>query len=185
MRKHGSSIRSGLACVGMVAMWAAGIALIVFVGKHLDTVFGWTREVAEWTLVGCIFILAPLGLFRRTRAAGGIGFYVASFAFGANLFIFAVIVVLSLWGVLALVIGLLIAGVGVLPVAFLASVWRREWSVFWELVFGLVLTFGARAYGIYLTTKAERQADDSATSRADEIMVEKGPEEANEEDIPF
>ena len=48
-----------------------------------------------------------------------------------------------------------------MPVAFLATIAHAEWPAFWSLIFGIVLTFGARAFGIYLTGMA-KSADDKA-----------------------
>lgn len=178
-------IKGGFGIVAVVGMWAVGIALLIFVGKHLETIFGWTQGIAELTVVVCILVLAPLGLFRKTRAISATGYVIASYVFGANLFIFGVIVVLSLWGIVALIIGLVFVGVGVVPVAFLASIFRREWSVFWQLVLGVAFTWGARAYGIYLGMKAEReQAQYAVPAAIDEIVVEKEPKDvSNSEDI--
>jgi hypothetical protein len=35
--------------------------------------------------------------------------------------------------------------------ALLAALFRGEWSVLWEVVFGIVLTFGTRFLGLWLT----------------------------------
>jgi type IV secretory pathway VirB2 component (pilin) len=56
------------------------------------------------------------------------------------------------WGYGALAVGLIFAGVGVVPVALLAALFHAEWSVLLELVVGIVLTFGARFLGLWLTT---------------------------------
>lgn len=91
---------------------------------YLVSLYTWTLDIAELAIAVCFVVLAPLSLFRRTRGISALGYLVASYLFGVNLFIFGIIVTLSEWGVVALVIGLFLAGVGVVPVALLASIFH-------------------------------------------------------------
>ena len=61
-------------------------------------------------------------------------------------------------GASAVFVGLFLAGVGVVPVAMLAALFEGSWDLFWDLVVGLVLTFGSRAYGTYLLNKSDELA---------------------------
>jgi hypothetical protein len=61
----------------------------------------------------------------------------------------------AIWGYMALIIGLLLAGVGVWPVALIAALFHGEWSVVLELLVGLVLAFGTRFLGTTLMEAAE------------------------------
>lgn len=186
MRKTGSLIQGGFAIAGMLAMWAIGIALVVFVGKHLEVIYTWSLNIAELALLICIVVLGPLGLFRKTRAISGTGYFIASYVFGVNLFISGVIIVMESWGIVAVIIGLVFAGVGVVPVAFLASIVRRDWAAFWQLVFALFFTWGTRAFGIYLGAKSERdQAEYAVSTAADEIGVVEDPEDVSSKDSLF
>src|ERR1700730_13449361 len=172
MRKTGNFIQGVFAILAMAAMWAIGIALVFFLGKYSEIIFGWTRAIAEWALVICVLVLAPLGLFRKTRGISAMGYFIASYIFGTNLFIFSVLVVLQIWGVTALIIGLLFAGVGVLPVAFLASIFHREWYTFGQLSLGLVFTWGTRAFGLYRPSKSEREKTDTGLDGVtDELVI--------------
>ena len=87
------------------------------------------------------------------------GFVISSFAFGTLLFAFSCIVVVQIWGYFGLFAGLFFAGVGVVPVAFLATLFHGEWSLFWNTVVGTILTFGTRFLGIYLSTPKEIESD--------------------------
>lgn len=157
--------------LSMIAMFAISILVVVFVGKHLDAIYRWTLTIAEFAFGVYILVLALLSLFRKTRTISATGYVIASYTFGANLFLAGVITVLQLWGIAALVIGLLFAGVGVVPVAFLAAIFNRQWDAFWQLVLGLIFTWGTRAYGLHLVAKAERDREteyamDAATDEA-------------------
>jgi hypothetical protein len=102
-----------------------------------------------------LFILLPLTIFRRTRAFAGSGLIIASYIFGLNLWCFSFILTLALWGFAAVIIGLMIAGVGVVPVALLATGFNAEWGRFIDITFLLVLTFGCRFLGFYIEKKAK------------------------------
>jgi hypothetical protein len=68
------------------------------------------------------------------------------------LWAYSCLFVVYAWGYGALAVGLIFAGVGVVPVALLAAIFHAEWSVLLELVVSIVLTFGTRFLGFWLTT---------------------------------
>jgi hypothetical protein len=113
----------------------------------------WLNALGELALLICIVILLPVSLFRRTRIWAGNGFYVCSFLFGAMLFAYACLVSYEIWEYTGLIFGLMFAGVGVVPVAFVATIVHGHWAELGELVFDTVLTFGVRAFGLYLLSK--------------------------------
>jgi hypothetical protein len=70
---------------------------------------------------------------------------------------FSLLVTLNLWGLTAAIIGLLFMGIGILPVALLACIFKGEWSIFFQLILQLALLIGCRLYGFYLAHKAEQE----------------------------
>ncbi len=121
-----------------------------------DKLMPWLMTASGIALLICIFILLPMSAFSRSRAWAGVGCYYASFVFGAMLWAYSCLFVVFNWGYGALAVGLIFAGVGVLPVALLAALFHAEWSVLLELVFGIMLTFGTRVFGTWLISKAGR-----------------------------
>jgi hypothetical protein len=75
--------------------------------------------IALITAVG-IFVLAPLGIFRRTRGIAGVGLVSASWGLGAILWLYGAMITFTSWGWVGLIIGLFVFGVGVVPMGFLA-----------------------------------------------------------------
>jgi len=116
----------------------------------------WLSEKASpWLAIGCaigvvacVFLFLPLSIFRKTRSWGALGLYFTSYLFGAMLFAFSCLVVLQIWCYVGLFIGLLLAGIGVVPVAFLAALFHAEWTLVFSVVGGAVLTYGTRYLGI-------------------------------------
>jgi hypothetical protein len=107
-------------------------------------------------LAVCLNIFLPMSLFRFTREASCKGFFVSSYIFGAALWLAGVAVAYDFWGFYGLLIGLIIAGVGVVPVAMLAAALLGEWLEVCGFVLAIVLTFGLRLFAIYLASKVDR-----------------------------
>lgn len=97
----------------------------------------------------CVFIVLPLSLFRKTRVLAGGCFVYASLLFGVFVWVYSCLIVADLWGYPGLIVGLLLAGVGVLPLALIASAIHGEWPWVLNIVLGLVLTFGVRVLGFW------------------------------------
>jgi len=77
--------------------------------------------------------------------------------FGLFLWVLGLIPTYHLWGGLAVFLGLFLFGVGVVPVAMLATLFKGMWLQFGELVFLTALVFGVRAYSMYVAQKADRE----------------------------
>jgi len=63
-----------------------------------------------------------------------------------------------IWGGVALFIGLFLAGVGVVPIAMLATLINGEWATLGQIVLLLVFTFGFRTLGYHFAKKADELA---------------------------
>jgi hypothetical protein len=119
-----------------------------------DKALPWLLLAGSRTFDICFFVFVPLCILRKTRPWAGFGFYLASYVFGITLWAFSCIVVVGHWGYVGLIVGLLLAGVGVFPVAFLAVLLHAEWYIVSELTIGLVLTFGTRYLGVRLSERS-------------------------------
>lgn len=96
-----------------------------------------------------IFVFAPLGIFRLTRSFAGGALVFASYVFGLILWVYGAIATFLYWGWLGLIIGLVIVGVGVVPMGFLALALRFQWE--WLANLGLLLAsmVGSRLLGLW------------------------------------
>jgi len=115
-----------------------------------EKAFPWLFYGSAIAFAICLLVLLPFSIFRKLRPFTGLGFYFVSFLFGTLLFAFSCLVTVQLWGFMALVIGLIFAGVGVVPVAFLAALFHGEWALLGYVVLGTILTFGTRILGLRL-----------------------------------
>jgi hypothetical protein len=121
-----------------------------------ELLYPWLSLISAIAFFVCLFILLPLAIFRKTRAFSGLGLFIASYVFGATLWVWGFLLTYVLWGVVALFIGLFLAGIGVVPIAMLATLFNGEWSILGQLVLLLIFTFGTRMLGYHLVEKAEQ-----------------------------
>jgi len=111
----------------------------------------WLLTASKYTVGICIFVLLPLCIFRKLRPYVGVAFAYASLVFGAMLWAYSCLFAFDVWGYGGLIIGLIFAGVGVVVIAFLAALLHAQWWVLLDLVVGIVLTFGTRILGDWLS----------------------------------
>jgi hypothetical protein len=109
------------------------------------------------TLVICVLVLVPACLIPKARGFASIGLLVASLVFGFLLWVWAFIVTLEIWGWFGVIIGLLFAGIGIVPVAFFALLFHAQWLGLANLAYMLFALLGARLLAFWIGSRAERQ----------------------------
>lgn len=108
-----------------------------------------------WLLVAIdILILLPLSIFRSLRGFTGAVIFISSFVFGTVTWLLGFILTYALWGVWAVVIGILLFGGAVVPFAMLATVVEGMWEPFFTLLVLLIVTFGSRVVGVSIAERA-------------------------------
>jgi len=95
-----------------------------------------------------LLILLPAGIFKKIRPYAGIGLFISSYVFGLTLWLTGLLITYVLWGIWAVIIGLFILGIGVVPIAILATLFSGVWSMFGFLLFMVFVTFGTRVLGM-------------------------------------
>jgi hypothetical protein len=144
------------------ANWVLGLAIMaaifLLIALLLHGMVWASNKALPWLLVAgsrtfdiCFFIFLPLCVFKKTRPWAGLGFYFASYVFGVTLWALSCVFAFGYWGYFGLVVGLLLAGVGVFPVALLAVLVHGDWPNVGWLLIGLALVIGTRFVGAVLT----------------------------------
>ncbi len=130
----------------------------------------------------CFFIVLftlPFAFIKKLRRFVGTLVFVSSYVFGLNLWLFSTLITYSLWGVFGLLIGLIIFGVGVVPIAFLSSAFKGLWSTVSDIIFGLILTFGTRMLGLFIISKQQQQ---NMNIQKESEVIESATDEVFEQD---
>jgi hypothetical protein len=124
----------------------------------------WLTIASELTLAVSVLLLLPLSFFRGTRHFACFALLIASWVLAAVVWLWSLILTYSIWGWLGVIIGIFLAGVGVVPVALVATLIKGFWSLFWELSFMVAFIFGMRAYSVYLAAKIDRASSAGNTA---------------------
>lgn len=157
------SVKNSLAGLGGLLTFGIVLLLLVGVGAVFFLGMGWAStvllpwfSVLTWlAFAAVVFVILPLAIPRATRGFSSMALFVASYIFGATLWMQGLLLTLSIWGLGAVFIGLFLAGVGVVPIAMLATLFNGMWLPLVELVLLTVMTFAARAGALTLAESAE------------------------------
>jgi hypothetical protein len=127
-------------------------SLVWISDRAIDYMY-WPVNIA---FAACIFIFAPLSLFRRTRAFSAGGFLVSSFVFGACTWLAGVLATYDYLGAVWVFIGLAVIGVGIVPIGIVGAMIHSDWLAAGLLFGSLVMTFGTRLIGAAIGAWSEK-----------------------------
>lgn len=140
----------------------SGIPLAMFWGMQrsmhwIDT------TLLPWSIAGAWLALIPvclpcaiiLAIFRKTRGLAGLIMILASYAIGFSLWLYGLVAAASLAGYGWMCVGLFLAGIGVLPIAFIAAVFSGHWSVVATIAILTLIVYVLRVSGHWLVDRAE------------------------------
>jgi len=117
--------------------WASGLSVILFIIE--------------------ISIILPLSIPRKTRLFASKALINFSYVFGITLWMEGLLLTLNIWGVGAVIVGLFLAGVGVVPVAFLACMFNGLWAFVLELTLLVIITYVNRIGAFSLAGSLEQE----------------------------
>ena len=145
-----------------LAVFVAFILVLVAILRGLDWFAATFLPIAfiasRWALLISLFILVPLAVFRATRGWSGLGFTIAGHIFGLLSWLLGFTITVQTLGTFWAIFGLFFAGIGVVPLALIATLWNGFWSLFWMLVMTIVLTVVAGGVGVSLIASASSRA---------------------------
>ena len=110
----------------------------------------WTAGAFITTTAVCVLLVFIFGAFRRTRIVPAVALLYGSLITGLATWILSALQAYVLWGLGWLIAGVLFAGVGVLPVALVASGMARDWENLAALIGMFAITMGFRFGGLWL-----------------------------------
>jgi hypothetical protein len=136
----------------------ATVLLFSFGAKLAFTIQPFVNWLAGILLLINIVALL-IAIIPKTRGSVGLFIYISSYIYGLSAWIFGLAVTLAFWGWIAVIIGIMLGGIGVVPIGMLAAIFNGEWAIFWSLFFAVVFTYGARVIGTLLMSNAENQGE--------------------------
>lgn len=157
-----STLRTTALLIGvalLAALWVRGTVTVSgWVNPFLMNLGGFATVVL---LPSCVL----LSLFGRTQYYAAVGFMSIAFIYGLGLWVGSLLYALQVWGWIAAGVGVMLAGVGVVVIAFAAAVSQGNWS----LAAGIGITLGliavCRLASAYLLQRGERVVTDAHNRR--------------------
>lgn len=109
-------------------------------------------NICYWIVFAIVIVIfAPLSLFRATRDVAGMGIYISSYLLGITVWIICANITFVTWGWVALLVGVLLLGIGVVPLAILAAFFSMNAPVLAILLMCMcALVFVTRSVGMWL-----------------------------------
>jgi hypothetical protein len=105
-----------------------------------------------------LFILSLLvSLIKKTRFAGTVMLMIISLIFGALTWMFSLGTVWVIWGLVAVIIGLFIVGIGIVPAAVLATLFTGSWQALLFIAIGIVSFIIPRLLAAFFANKADEE----------------------------
>jgi hypothetical protein len=106
-----------------------------------------------------LFAFLPTLCFRATRRWGAAGLFYASYFWGILVWIQCFRYVFSALGWGWVIFGVLLGGIGVVPIAWIASLINHDWGSLLFLSLNLAWVFGSRAIAFTCLAAHERRVE--------------------------
>jgi hypothetical protein len=153
----------GLKSLGWTIVAFVGVGLLLAIVVLLLKGIKWASEaLLPWLMAGAglvlvidVVFLLPLSLFRRLRVFTGASLQWSSLLFGLTTWLSGFLLTYALWGGFWVGVGMLFFGIGVVPMAMLATLFKGMWAELIALVIMVVMTFGVRGAGLAISAAAE------------------------------
>jgi hypothetical protein len=148
--------QGALAAVFFLAVLIVIPALFIVGAVKLSALlFPWLELVSIVLFALIVLIVVPLAFVPPCRGFAAHFLLVSSYVFGLTVWVEALLITKTLWGTVGVVVGLLFAGVGIVPVGMLASLFRGAWWQFGDLLLLTAVTYGLRVGALWVASKAE------------------------------
>ena len=113
---------------------------------------------AQVALLLCIIVFAPLAFCKPGRPIARWGFLASALVFGVAAWILAFLVTYEVWGEVGLLIGLALAGVGIVPVGIVAAFLGGHLDTALTVLLLAACGLGARQIMIGLARRLEAES---------------------------
>ena len=126
------------------------------------SVYSATLTLSQGTFAVCVLVLLPMAVFPSTRGLAAGGLFLASWLFGLTTWALGATVTFATYGWVGLILGMMLFGVGVVPVGiFAAFVTLKLPSLGFSLIGMSIVVYAARVGAITAMALAPSETDGS------------------------
>jgi len=134
-------------------------ALISLLINRTGWIYEYLRPSIVWAAGISLFVVVPISLllsiFKKTRGIGSIALITVSYIWGLFLWVWSLIIAYNLADVFWLVVGFLLAGIGVVPIALIAALIAGEWATAGQIVIIGIAVIAVRLFSMFLAKRAK------------------------------
>ena len=106
-------------------------------------IVGWLINLGEFLIALNLLTLLIAAFVKRFRSAAGGLLFGSAGVWAVALTVWSAFTVYAGWGWFLTILGLVLGGVGIVPVAFFCLAFSRDWMELGELIFQCALVTGA------------------------------------------
>jgi hypothetical protein len=129
---------------------------------RLATDFFYLLTVMSAVALAAALIMCFLGFFiRKSRVFGSKVLASCSWLWAVHFWFWCLVVAYKGFGLVPLIIGLLFAGLGVIPIAFFYFLLQKDWMGFSNLLLVVIVIMGARLMAEDFLRNPDPKSDDS------------------------
>jgi hypothetical protein len=151
-------MKAALGVVGYVLFLLFGLMIVGFGLRHLQPVLTVATRVADFALGLALFCLL-LAIIPPARNFAGTTMVIASYFLGLNVWLGGVSAVYTFWGLMPLIVGLMLFGIGPVPMGFVALLIHHQSSRAGLLRSGLAIMFIVRLSGNAIVRSGEKRKE--------------------------
>ena len=126
-----------------------------------DFIFGklypWVSNIALAVFIIDLIVVLPISFFKKPKGLCGIILLNSSYILGLQLWLSGLMLTLQIWGIWAAIIGILLFGVGVIPIALIATSVKGMWNEGFQILLSVLVVFATRMLGAYLIEKSTQR----------------------------
>ncbi len=136
--------------------------ILLIIGIWIGAAF---QEIISWIsglVTALIFILLIISVLPRARAVTGNLIVIGTYVWGISFWLNCLLLTYAQWGIIGVIIGVLLAGIGVVFTAMLAMIFSGQFMIFLFLILNVVFILGVRSLGYWIESKYKGPTDSVA-----------------------
>ena len=145
-------------CLFLPAFLIVLIAAFEVLWGHIEPMAATAKMLILVAGIGVILgvpICLILSVFRRARSLAAFGLLIISCLLGLSLWLWSLVLADELAGAFWTIMGLCLAGVGIVPVAFIAALLRTQWAPAIQIAVAAVAFYAIVSMSYFIASGAE------------------------------
>lgn len=165
--------------VGCIFIGVATVIAVIFIISLIIKGGVWIAAASLPVFIYISFILFilnlivffPLTFIKKTRKFGGSSMFLSSYIIGITVWLWCLVLTFKLCGWLGVIIGVILLGIGVVPIGILSALFTAHFSTFFLIIFFIIIAWLIRMFGAsVLGHCVDKYTVDATSSDNDDVI---------------